>query len=872
MKKNLVIGMLADVDAGKTTLSEAILHKRDVINKIGRVDHGNTFLDTYSIEKKRGITIFSKQAVFQTDHFNITLIDTPGHIDFSFEMERILDILDMAIIIVSVSDGITGQLKTIAKLLNYYGLPAIVFVNKMDQSGFSLTEITKELKTAFSREIIDFQSRSFSDKDFEEMAILDDGILENYLEGKNPSKTDIKNLIEKNRLIPLCYGSALKLEGIENLIEIIDEYSCQNSYGTSFSAKVFKISQDSGKRLCWLKITGGSLKVKDEVNTGKKIEKIDEIRIYSGAKYKNIPEITSGTICAVTGLSEAKEGLNLGSETARKIRLIEGVMRYKIIIPDDKDVASVYKDLLYLEDENPTLKTEIDRENNSISVELMGSVQAEIIKELVKERFFYDIDFSTPEIVYKETIASSVEGVGHFEPLRHYAEVHLILEPGEEGSGIQINSKCEENQIPVNYQKTIISALRNKKLKGVLTGSEITDIKITLVCGKDHEKHTDGGDFREAAYRAVRQGLMYAKNVLLEPYFKFEASLPEKNVGKFMHDISEMGGSFDLPENNGEFLLIKGEVPSSSYKDYSITFISYTGGKGRISVVFSGYKPCHNAEEIIKIKSYDPERDLENPSASVFCMHGVGTIIPWNKVKEYMHVDSYMDFGRRRDDLDEGKNGLYVNIGNEDNRSFKDKERKRLAEDEELKQIFERTYGPIKRKIYKNEERVFSYEEKKKPEVKIKRNAVKSEYLLVDGYNIIFAWDNLKRLAVDDIKSARDALLEKMSNYAGISGYKVIVVFDAYKVPGGERHIYRHINIDVVFTKEAETADLYIEQAAHRLGKDYSVTVATSDAIEQIIVFGAGAIRLSAMNFLERVKAAEAEIEEKISNNRKIRD
>ena len=871
MKKNLVIGMLANVDAGKTTLSEAVLYKCNAIKKKGRVDHGDAFLDTYELEKERGITIFSKQAVFETEKFNVSLLDTPGHADFSTEMERTLSVLDLAVLIVSAADGVTGQLSVIIRLLKYYKIPTVVFINKMDQPDADREKIIGELKKELSAGVVDFSSDADRQKRDEEIAVLDEGLLEEYLGGKSPEQEDIRKLVSECRIIPVCAGSALKDEGIEHLIKIIDDYASAAEYGDDFSAKVFKISREDGKKLCWLKITGGSLKVKTALNVNGKDEKIDEIRLYSGAKYKALQEAEKGTVCAVTGLSEAKEGMSLGIKSEEKPRLLESVMRYKVILPPETDIMSAYRDFIILEEEDPALKSSLNRETNELSIELMGTVQAEIIKNIVKERFSYGIDFATPEIVYRETIADAVEGVGHFEPLRHYAEVHLLLEPGEKGSGIRVESKCPTDRLAINYQKLVISLLEGKKIKGVLTGSDLTDVRITLIDGKAHIKHTEGGDFREAVYRAVRQGLMSAENVLLEPVLHFTAAVPEKNVGRLMNDISEMGGKFGAPENDGEMSIMEGDIPASSYGDYGTVFSSYTGGRGRISVWLSGYEPCHDSGKVIEEKAYDAERDLENPSSSVFCLHGVGTVISWDKVREYMHVDSGWGKESEEYDYDEElkKAARRAVREKKDNRTFKERELDRRAEDAELKMIFERTYGPIKEKVYNEDfDETVPVPEEKNPELKTYKTRVKKEqlkeYLLVDGYNIIFAWDDLKKLAIKDLKSARDKLLDILSNYAGISGYETIVVFDAYKVPGGQGNIYRYNNIDVIFTREAETADLYIEQAAKDLGKKYSVTVATSDAIEQVIVFGAGAIRLSAMNFYERVKNAEREIEEKI--------
>ena len=634
MKKHLVIGLLANVDAGKTTLSEAILYNCNAIKQIGRVDHGDAFLDTYELEKTRGITIFSKQAVFETENYSVTLLDTPGHADFSTEMERALSVLDMAVLIVSAADGITGQLRVLIRLLKYYKIPTVIFINKMDQAGADKEFIITELKKEFSTGVTDFEKNPDDEAFNEEVAVLSDELLDNYLNGKKPTEDDKKELVKKFRLFPLCTGSALRNEGIDRLIKIIDSYVPIPPYEEKFSAKIFKISREAGKKLCWLKITGGSLKVKQAVEINGEEEKADEIRIYSGAKYKAVNEVVPGMVCAVTGLSGAKEGMNIGAEEEEKHKLLESVMRYKIILPPEKDINSAYKDFMLLEEENPSLKLKLNSEKVEISIELMGTVQAEIIKHIVKERFSYEIEFGSPEVVYKETIAEPVEGVGHFEPLRHYAEVHLLLEPGENGSGIRVESRCSTDNLAINYQKLIVSLLETGSFKGVLTGAELTDVKITLLTGKSHKKHTEGGDFREAVYRAVRQGLMSAENVLLEPFLQFSAIVPEKNVGRLMNDISEMGGSFNLPQTEDENVFLEGKVPAASFGNYGETLTSYTGGQGRISLSFSGYEPCHNSEKVLQENDYDPERDIENPSSSVFCMHGAGTLISWDKVGE----------------------------------------------------------------------------------------------------------------------------------------------------------------------------------------------------------------------------------------------
>ncbi len=870
MKTNFVLGILAHVDAGKTTLSESLLYYCGSIRKVGRVDHGDAFLDTYSLEKSRGITIFSKQARFETNKFNMTLMDTPGHTDFSSEMERILGILDAAILVISAPDGVTGHTKTLMHLLEHYKIPTIIFVNKMDQAGMNAKNILENIQNAFGSGAISFNAKYVQNNFYEEIATLDESLIEQFLEGQNPSNDDIKSLISNRKLFPVCFGSALKQEGIDEFVEILDDYLPNPIYTESFGANVFKISRDNGKKLTWLKINGGSLKVKSTIKINNDIEKIDEIRIYSGSKYESVQEVFAGMTCAVTGLKNAKIGTGIGENSDNESFLLQPVFRSTVILKDDTDTIIAFHDLQTLEEEDPMLQVIYNEKTKTISLELMGEIQSEIIKKMVEDRFSYHISFGNPEIVYKETIEDSVEGVGHFEPLRHYAEVHLMLEPAAPGSGIIIDNKCPNDMLSSNFQKLILTHLQEKKFVGVLTGSEITDIKITLIAGKAHEKHTEGGDFREATYRAVRQGLMMANSILLEPIVKFTITLPEVNVGRALNDLSVMDGTFSSPVIENGIATIEGKVPASTIAGYQKELSSYSSGNGIIYTELLGYEPCHKAEEIIAKSGYIAELDLENTSSSVFCSHGAGTIIPWDKVRNYMHIDT----GWSNDDNDDELNDGYTtektfrarskNI-TIDNRSFKERERDRMAADAELKEIFERTYGPIKPRVTQNDNNRINagrHEDNYVYKPRKKRAGEDVSYLLVDGYNMIFAWDELKKLASADIKAARDRLLEILSNYAGYIDDNVIVVFDAYKVAGGKQQLYRYHNLDVIFTKEAETADLYIEQAAHELKKKYEVTVATSDAIEQIIIFGSGAIRLSARNLYDRIKAVEKEIDE----------
>ncbi|MBQ7725233.1 MAG: NYN domain-containing protein [Lachnospiraceae bacterium] len=870
--ENLTFGICAHVDAGKTTLSEALMFKCGAIRKAGRVDHRDAFLDTYELEKDRGITIFSKQARFATEDRNITILDTPGHADFSAEMERVLHVLDYALLLISAPDMITGQVRTLWRLLSHYKVPVFIFVNKMDQDGTDKDTITGVLKEKLSEGCVVFNGdkpENFETDEIQEsIAVLDDSLMESYLEeGKPVSAEALPELISERKLIPVYFGSALKMEGVEALIQGINSLTLLKDHPGDFGARVYKISRDGSKRLTWMKITGGSLKIRSEING----EKVVEIRLYSGSKHEAVQEAAAGTICAVAGLSSTFAGAGLGAEKDSAEGLLQPLERCRVILPEGKDTVKALDELKTLEEEEPMLHVSYDEETRDITAEIMGDVQIEIIKELVNERFGYRIEFGPPEIVYKETIVSEAEGVGHYEPLRHYAEVHLLLEPGERGSGIVFENKCPRDYLTENYQKLIMTHLKERKFKGILTCSEITDMRISLIAGKSHEKHTEGGDFRQATYRAVRQGLMMAGMKLLEPVMNFTLEVPSSSVGRAMTDLSAMSAVSSPPElsHDSTVSVLRGTIPASEIGDYARTVTAYTAGEGHFTATFKEYAPCHNAEEVIEAKAYDPELDTRNTGSSVFCMHGAGTIVPWDKVRDYMQVDTGWKKNdpethevsvpvRRREKTDEGE------------KTFKERERDRRAADAELMEIFERTYGPIKTRTVNSDEPEYypdipekekgplggdpKYNEKKKSAAEVKN------YLLVDGYNIIFAWPELKDLSNKDLKAARDKLMDILSNYAGYTRENLILVYDAYKVNGGKERIYRYNNIDVVYTREAETADLYIEKAAHELGKKHNVTVATSDNVEQVIIFGAGAVRMSALNFLHRVKDVEAEI------------
>ena len=1057
---NLVIGICAHVDAGKTTLSEGLLYLGGSIRKMGRVDTRDAFLDTDEMERARGITIFSKQAQLVSAR-EYTLLDTPGHADFSPEMERTLQVLDLAVLVISAADGVNAQVKTLWSLLRHYDVPTVIFVNKMDQieslgegeerKDAVLLEIQEQLNTNALQlspyPYVDFVDTPTPDAakqaldsglirqallDYlenadlqENLALCDEDLLGRVMEGEMVTPTDIEMLVAERKLFPVFFGSALKMQGVGELLAGLDLYAPTPVYPEEFSARIFKITRDGRERLTWMKITGGSIAVRKELTyNGRKAggdtqveegdesegafaEKITQIRLYSGDRFTPLPEAGPGCVCAVCGLTATFAGQGLGADATENVGLVVPVLTWQILLPQGTDPFKAYKDLCILEEEEPMLQVAYNERKREITACVMGEIQREVLKKIVKERFDLEIAFGRPSIIYKETIAEPVEGVGHFEPLRHYAEVHLLLEPGEPGSGLTIESKCSVDSLARNWQRLVMTHLRERRHKGVLTGSEITDMKITLIGGRAHEKHTEGGDFRQATYRAVRQGLMMARNVLLEPYYNFRLELPQGSLGRALTDLQKMGASFGQPDiENGEAILT-GNAPVSALGDYAEQLSAYTKGRGRLLVEMGGYRPCHNMEEVVAEFGYDPDADKRNPTSSVFCSHGAGMIVPWYQVRDYMHVDTGWREGVTSEDgmfrqsgasrsgavnaeserryvadggagvgagatgragnnsgtgngaaggagasagtsagatgsagnnlgsgngaasgagasagtgngaagsagsnvgsaisgqstnteagtsangiVEGGSSGegsahlqndataYYANAGYgaagmragsaakpaEDTRSFKEREKDIFAAEDELRSIFERTYGPIKSTVGQNANtgprRVTGTEAPKK--YRKPKPKPEKEYLLVDGYNIIFAWDDLRSLAQGDVKAARDSLMDRLSNYAGFTKKNVICVFDAYKVPGGTEQIYRYHNIDVIFTREAETADQYIEKAAHELTKQYQVTVATSDAIEQIIIYGAGAVRLSARNFESEVVNAEREMQ-----------
>lgn len=903
-KKRICMGILAHVDAGKTTLSEGILYLTGGLRKLGRVDHGDAFLDNFALERNRGITIFSKQAVFPLGEMEVTLIDTPGHVDFSAEMERALWVMDYAVLVVSGADGIQGHTETLWRLLKAYRIPTFIFVNKMDQDGTDREALLQELKKNLDDGCIAFDSLRLpqetgtkgsaagvenardealisagSEDILEEIAMCDEDVLEAYMETGDIRKSDVIRLIGERKIFPCYFGSALKLSGVETLLAGLEQFTRMPEYPDEFAAKVFKISRDEqGSRLTHIKITGGSLKVK--TSFGEK-EKVDQIRVYSGAKYGMQDVAEAGTVCALTGLSETAAGQGLGEEKDLEAPLLEPVLSRSVILPEGTDVPKALRQLKQLEEEDPLLHIVWNSRLEEIQMQLMGEVQTEVLKSMIAERYQMDVEFGAGRIMYKETIADTVTGVGHYEPLRHYAEVHLRMEPGERGSGLVFGTDCSEDNLDGNWQRLILTHLMEKEHPGVLAGMPITDMKITLTAGKAHLKHTEGGDFRQATYRAVRQGLMQAESVLLEPWYVFRLELPAEQVGRAMADVQKRYGTFEAPLMEGERAVLSGRAPVSEMLDYPAEVQSYTGGRGRLALRLEGYYPCHNQEEVLADIGYDSEGDVDNPSGSVFCSHGAGFFVPWDQVPDYMHIkEKIPDI---TDSADGGEANAFVRGKNEIMEEKKDARDSGVTyvssyiEDKELEAIFLREFGSKKQQ----EDRYRGYRKTSGRAAGTSgsrsssgsgtskysgaagtlsgRNEEK-QYLLVDGYNIIFAWDFLKELAEMNLEAARGKLMDILCNYQGFSGVILIVVFDAYKVKGNPGEIFKYHNIHVVYTKEAETADQYIEKTTHELGHKHQVTVATSDSLEQVIVMGQGARRLSASDFREEVEQAEQEI------------
>lgn len=858
-RKHVCIGVLAHVDAGKTTLSESILYLTGNIRKLGRVDHGDAFLDTYELEKSRGITIFSKQAVFDMGDFRVTLLDTPGHVDFSTEMERTLRVLDYAILVINGADGIQGHTRTLWKLLRSYHVPVFLFVNKMDQTGTDRDRLLEELGRSLDESCVAFDTGR-TEAFYESLAMCEENAMEEYLQSGKIGTETISSMIAERKVFPCYFGSALKVEGVQEFLDDIKGYLrpvCQENHKKNeggFGARVFKISRDSqGNRLTHMKITSGTLRVKELLADE---EKVNQIRIYSGEKFETVQEAEAGMICAVAGLNSTYAGEGLGIEKEAKRPFLEPVLNYQIILPEGCDVHRMLENLRQLEEEDPELRIVWNEELGEIHVRLMGEIQTQILQSLIMERFGTSVTFGTGNIVYKETIRGTVEGVGHFEPLRHYAEVHLIMEQGEAGSGLVFDSTCSEDMLDKNWQRLILTHLMEKTHRGVLTGAAITDMKITLAAGRAHLKHTEGGDFRQSTYRAVRQGLMQAENVLLEPYYNFRLEVPAGMIGRAMTDIQRMCGETDPPETEGEMAVLTGSAPVEAMRDYQREVAGYTRGRGRLSLEFRGYAPCHNPEEVIEKIGYDPDRDAQNPSGSVFCAHGAGFHVPWDQVPEHMHIESQLKKKEEKNTRQEnrrpvGKEAPQMPAWN-------------AREERELEEIFIRTYGKYERKPGNQPKTVSAPPEKYR---KKKESAV-TEYLLVDGYNVIFAWDELKALAKENIESARGRLMDILCNYQGFKKCVVILVFDAYKVEGYTLEIQKYHNIHVVYTKEAETADQYIEKVVHEIGRKYHVTVVTSDGVEQVVTLGQGGTLISAREFYEEVRIVKDQIREEYENRK----
>ena len=857
--KNICIGILAHVDAGKTTLSEALLYRAGAIRRLGRVDHQDAFLDTDTMERQRGITIFSKQAVLELGSVRVTLLDTPGHVDFSAEMERTLQVLDCAVLVISGTDGVQGHTRTLWELLERYHVPTFLFINKMDLAGTDRDALLAHLKEKLDGGCVDFGD---SETLAEEAAVLDEAVLERYLETGEVSNAALSALIAERKLFPCYFGSALRVEGVDALLSGVERYAPRPVYPADFGAKVFKITRDSqGARLTHLKLTGGTLRVKD-VLTGREgdtlwQEKADQLRLYSGAKFQSLDEAEAGAVVAVTGLSHTFPGQGLGAEPDWAGAVLQPVLTYRVELSDGTDPHTALQKLRQLEEEDPQLH--LVWSGGDIHIQLMGEVQMEILQRLIRERLGMEVSFGAGTVCYRETIANAVEGIGHFEPLRHYAEVHLLLEPGEPGSGVTVASVCPTDELNLNWQRLILTHLLEKEHCGVLTGAPVTDIKLTLLTGRAHEKHTEGGDFRQATYRAVRQGLMQAENVLLEPWYRFRLELPAEQVGRAMTDLQRMNGEVEPPETIGEDAVLTGRAPVAGLRDYGREVAVYTRGRGRLSCTPAGYFPCAEADSVIAAIGYDPERDTENPADSVFCSHGAGVIVPWFEVCDHAQVES----------------GWQPKSAAPEPETSGPKQRTvsayagTIEQDRELQAIFERTYGTVKRWEFippKAPRRpIADTSEEKRRE--LKRAFSGEEYLLVDGYNIIFAWDELKKIAAENLDAARKQLCELLCNYQGYRKCRVILVFDAYKVKGGLGSVEKYHNITIVYTREAETADAYIERATYEIGRQHRVRVATSDGPEQVIILGHGALRLSASAFHEEMAEVQKQIGDTVFRN-----
>lgn len=844
--KKTVIGILAHVDAGKTTLSESMLYLAGSIRKRGRVDHGDTFLDYNQQERDRGITIYSKQAAFEWNDVEITLIDTPGHVDFSTEMERTLQILDYAIVVINGLDGVQNHTETIWNLLKLYHVPTFVFMNKMDMPQTNKEELLKDLQKLDSS-CLDFTD--INDEALETIALTEENLLNYYLEHQTLETSMIQNAIIKRQIFPCFFGSALKNEGIDTFLNTITTYIKEKDYPLSFGAKVYKITRDEqGQRLTHMKITGGSLKVKQMIDN----EKVDQIRQYTGNKYTMLNEVHAGSICAIKGLKNVLPGASLGIEDSSLQPVLSSYINYRIVLPDDCDKHAMMKNLLQLAEEDPSLHIRIMNETGDMTVQLMGEIQIEVLKNMIFDRFHVHVEFDQGQIIYKETIKNTVEGVGHYEPLRHYAEVHLLLEPGEKGSGLTFSTDCKEDVLDKHWQRLIMTHLEEKEHVGVLTGSPITDMKITLLTGRAHLKHTEGGDFRQATYRAIRQGLKMAESVLLEPYYQFRLEIPQEYISKAIFDIENMNGHFEISDASATTTIITGDAPVRKMQNYQNEVINYTKGKGKLYCSLKGYEECLDQEELIKEIAYDSESDLNNPTGSVFCSHGAGFNVKWDEVRQYMHLPGWSPSTQST-----YNQSRYTS---------------HLSEDDELEAIFTRTYGEVKRRLSDD----FTY--KKEPVVSSQVVKALPECLLVDGYNVIHSWPELKELAMENLDAARSRLIDILGNYQGYKQCTLIIVFDAYKVKGNIGAEEQQHNVHIVYTKEAQTADMYIERATHELSQNYNVVVATSDALEQMIVIGRGARRMSSRELklevesLTKMKKEEFERKQAKSRNFLLED
>ena len=862
--KRLVIGILAHVDSGKTTLSEAMLYRAGALRRLGRVDHRDAFLDTDALERSRGITIFSKQALLSLPEAELTLLDTPGHVDFSSEAERALQVMDYAILVISGTDGVQSHTETLWRLLERYQVPVFVFINKLDLAGADRAARMDELRRRFGSGCVDLSAAGSSD----DLALCSEELFETITSGGTPDDAQLADAVARRELFPCFFGAALRLEGVDELLDALQRLTRPLPGRREFGARIFKVTRsDSGERLTWLKVTGGELKVKAELSSRPDARrawrgKADQLRLYSGAKFSLVSTAEPGTVCAVTGLTDSYAGEGLGFETDAAAPALEPVLRYRVLLPAGCDETAALRQLRELEQEDPMLHVVWDEHLGEVHLQLMGEVQLEILQSLIERRFGLRVEFDEGGILYKETISARVEGVGHYEPLRHYAEVHLLLEPGEPGSGIQLGSACREDSLAANWQRLILTHLAEKAHRGALTGAPLTDVKITLVAGRAHPKHTEGGDFRQATYRAVRQGLRTAAAqgacVLLEPWYEFSLRLPQESVGRALADMPRLHAEFEPPASEGDMALISGKAPVAALRGYAREVAAYTRGRGQLSCLPGGYAPCHNTDEVIAASGYDIDADTANTADSIFCSHGAGVLVRWDEVPEHMHIPSVL---ARDERLSHGP----AEDGGMPSRAARAADyRSALAADKELMAIFERTYGPIRRDPVQAMRTV-----KRRPaaESQARRSPSRPqpegpEHLLVDGYNVIFAWDELKALAADNLDAARQRLMDILCNYAGYRQCVPILVFDAYKVKGGEREVEQYHNLYVVYTKEAETADMYIEKATHEIARRYRTRVVTSDTTEQLIILGNGALRISSQAFEKEVRAVEAEIRE----------